>query len=63
MHARGLSAKQAARTIVLSAFAHWLDRERIVLAIDTIYKGLAGNTDAPDYLRLFGEMAEYAEEQ
>jgi len=62
MHARGLSVKQAARAIDLSAYAHWLDRERIVLAIDTVYKGLEGNTDAPDYLRLFGEMAEYAEE-
>jgi glyoxylase-like metal-dependent hydrolase (beta-lactamase superfamily II) len=62
MHARGLSVKRAARTIDLSAYAHWLDRERIVLAIDTIYKGLEGNTDAPDYLRLFGDMAEYAAE-
>ena len=59
---RGLGVKQAARTIDLSAYAHWLDRERIVLAIDTIYNGLEGNTDAPDYLRLFGEMAEYVEE-
>jgi cyclase len=62
MHARGLSVKQSARMIDLSAYAHWLDRERIVLAIDTIYKGLEGNADPPDYLRLFGEMAEYAEE-
>ena len=62
MHSRGLSVKQAARTIDLSAYAHWLDRERIVLAIDTIYNGLEGNTDAPDYLRLFGEMAEDVEE-
>jgi cyclase len=62
MRARGLSVKQAARTIDLSAYAHWLDPERIVLAIDTVYKGLDGKTDAPDYLTLFGEMAEYAEE-
>jgi cyclase len=62
MHARGLSVKQAAHAIDLSVYAHWLDRERIVLAIDTVYKGLEGNTDAPDYLRLFGDMAEYAEE-
>ncbi|MFN8204444.1 MAG: MBL fold metallo-hydrolase [Solirubrobacteraceae bacterium] len=62
MHERGLSVAQAARRIDLSAYAHWLDRERIVLAIDTIYMGLEGKADAPDYLRLFGEMARYLEE-
>lgn len=62
MHEHGLSVEQAARRIDLSAYAHWLDRERIVLAIDTIYMGLEGKTDAPDYLRLFGEMAQYLEE-
>jgi len=63
LHARGLSARQAAREIDLSAYADWMDRERIVLAMDTIFKGLEGNTEAPDYLRLFGDMAEYAEEE
>jgi hypothetical protein len=61
MHSRDLSVKQAVGKIDLSAYAHWLDPERIVLAIDTIYKGLEGDTSAPDYLRVFGEMAEYIE--
>jgi glyoxylase-like metal-dependent hydrolase (beta-lactamase superfamily II) len=63
MHSRGLSVKQAVSKIDLSAYSDWLDRERIVLAIDTIYQGLEGNTDAPDYLRVFGEMEEYLESE
>jgi cyclase len=63
MHSRGLSVKQAVAKIDLSAYEHWLDPERIVLAIDTIYKGLEGDTGAPDYLRVFGEMGEYMEEE
>ena len=59
MHGRGLDVLQAARAIDLSAYEHWVDRERIVLAVDTIYNELEGKTGAPDYVRLFGQMEEF----
>jgi cyclase len=60
LHAKGVGVTEAARAIDLSAYDHWIDEERVVLCVDTIYKGLEGDTSAPDYARLFGEMERFS---
>jgi cyclase len=58
MFEAGLSIDEASRAIDLSAYADWGDAERIVIAIDTTYRELAGDTSPRDKLKLFGDMGE-----
>jgi cyclase len=61
MYNRGLSVMEAARAIDLSAYADWTDAERIVVAIDTAYRELAGNTEPRNRVPLFSQMGELDE--
>jgi glyoxylase-like metal-dependent hydrolase (beta-lactamase superfamily II) len=57
----GMSAEQAARDIALGEYRHWLDRERIAVNVDTLYREFAGGSARPpDPVRLFNLMAELA---
>ena len=56
----GLSAEQAARDIALGEYRHWLDRERIAVNVDTLYREFSGGAPNPDPASLFRLMAELA---
>jgi cyclase len=58
--AAGLSADEAARDIALDGFEHWLDRERVAVNVDTIYRELSGDRTKPDPLALLARMARHA---
>jgi glyoxylase-like metal-dependent hydrolase (beta-lactamase superfamily II) len=53
----GMAAEEAATDIALGEFRHWLDPERIVVNVDTLYRGYRGDGSQPDLMRLFGLMA------
>ncbi len=59
-HDAGLSVAEAARDIALGEYRHWLDSERIVVNVDTLYREFSGSTGAPDTLELFTLMAAIA---
>ena len=54
----GLCAADAARDIGLGRYASWKDAERIAVNVDTLYRQYAGDTSAPDVMRLFGLMGQ-----
>ncbi len=58
-HGEGLTPLQAARQIALDRWAHWGERERLVVNIATIYGELSGD-GPPDALVAFQQMAEFA---
>lgn len=60
---KGLTVAQAARTIDLSRYANWQDSVRIVIAVDTVYRELAGDGREPDGLGLLAEMGRLLVEQ
>jgi cyclase len=60
MYEEGLSVEEAARAIDLSPYAEWDDAERIIVAIDTMYRDLAGDTSPRTRLPMFDGMAKLA---
>jgi cyclase len=56
-HDAGVPASVAARRIDMSGYDHWIDGERIVVNVATIYRHLDGDTTPPDRLQNFTEMA------
>jgi hypothetical protein len=58
----GMPADQAARDIALGAFSTWGERERIAVNVDTLYREFRGDDGAADALRLFGVMADLADD-
>jgi len=56
----GLSADEAARDIALDGFSDWLDRERVAVNVDTIYRELSGDRSKRDPLALLARMARFA---
>lgn len=54
----GLSVRDAAHDIALGDFSSWLDSERIVVNVDTLYREYRGDPTPPDAMELFGYMAE-----
>jgi glyoxylase-like metal-dependent hydrolase (beta-lactamase superfamily II) len=56
----GLSAADAARDIALGDYSSWIDSERIVVNVHTLYREFSGLDDNPNTLELFGLMAELA---
>ncbi len=54
----GLSVRDAAHDIALGDFSAWLDAERIVVNVDTLYREYRGDPTPPDFMELFGYMAE-----
>ena len=56
-HAAGMSASEAAADIALDEFGSWIDRERIAINVDTIYRGLEPSRSPTDVMTLFTMMA------
>ena len=54
----GMSAADAARDIELGSYREWLDWERIVINVDTIYGQLDPDHQSPGIVALFAQMAE-----
>jgi glyoxylase-like metal-dependent hydrolase (beta-lactamase superfamily II) len=54
----GMPVEQAALDIALGEYRHWLDPERIVVNVDTLYRGYRADRRQPDVTRLFGLMAQ-----
>lgn len=57
-HQAGMRASEAARDIELGPYADWLDWERIVINVDSIYRELDPAHPRPDVMDLFRQMAE-----
>jgi hypothetical protein len=56
----GVSYVEAARRINLDRFADWLDPERIVINVASLYRQFAGpQAAAADRVALFAEMKRY----
>jgi glyoxylase-like metal-dependent hydrolase (beta-lactamase superfamily II) len=55
----GMSATEAARDIDLGAFAGWVDSERIVVTVDSIYRELDPSRERSSVLTLVEAMASY----
>jgi cyclase len=53
----GMSARDAAREIARDGFSDWLDRERVAVNVDTIYRDLSGDRSKRDPLALLALMA------
>jgi glyoxylase-like metal-dependent hydrolase (beta-lactamase superfamily II) len=56
----GLSAPDAARDIALGDYSSWLDAERIVVNVHTLYREFSGSHEAPNIVEIFGLMGELA---
>lgn len=59
-HDAGLSARETAWDIPLGAYADWLDAERIVVNVATLYREFGSSADPPSVIELFAGMGEYA---
>lgn len=58
-HAEGRSRWEAALAIDLSEYEGWTDEERIVLAMDTVYRELDGELGPRNQLAMWEEMGRY----
>jgi glyoxylase-like metal-dependent hydrolase (beta-lactamase superfamily II) len=56
----GMPAAEAARDIALDDYSSWLDAERIVVNVHTLYRGFGDSTPPPNTVELFTLMAELA---
>jgi glyoxylase-like metal-dependent hydrolase (beta-lactamase superfamily II) len=56
----GMSPSDAARDISLGDYSAWLDAERIVVNVHTLYREFGDSRPAPSIVELFGLMAELA---
>jgi glyoxylase-like metal-dependent hydrolase (beta-lactamase superfamily II) len=59
-HAAGMSPLEAARSIEADRWLQWGSRERIVVSIANIYAELDGDSEPPNPLIAFEQMAELA---
>jgi cyclase len=62
----GLSATEAAWDIRLDGWSHWLDAERIVVNVHSLYRefrGEAADDSDTNVLELFGLMRKYKQER
>jgi len=53
----GLGAEEAAWDIALAEFSHWIDRERVYVNVQTLYREFRGDDGPLDVLALFAGMA------
>ncbi len=60
LHGLGRTVAQAAREIDLAPYASWTDAERIIVAMDTMYRELNGDDSPRDRIGLFAGMGELA---
>jgi len=56
----GLTVEQAARDIALGEYRNWLDRERIAVNVDSLYREFSGSAAPSNPASLFSLMAELA---
>lgn len=59
----GMEYEEAARDIVLDAFSHWTDPERIVVNVYACYREFRSEGDRLQVPALFGSMARYHNER
>ena len=59
-YAAGMPAAEAARDIALDDYSSWLDGERIVVNVHTLYREFGDPSPPPNIVELFGLMAELA---
>ncbi len=59
-HAAGMDVQEAIRDIALGEFAGWIDRERLAVNVDSVYRELDPGRDRTDVVTLFGMMASLA---
>ncbi len=59
-HHAGMSVNDAAADISLGEFADWIDRERVAVNVDTIYRELDPAKSPTDVATLFTMMAKLA---
>lgn len=63
----GLSAEEAAWDIKMDGWSHWLDGERIVVNVASLYREFHGKAygerDEGEVMRLFGQMRQYKQER
>jgi glyoxylase-like metal-dependent hydrolase (beta-lactamase superfamily II) len=58
----GMDALEAARDIALDDYSSWLDAERIVVNVTTLYREFSGNPEPAEIAELFAEMSKLAKE-
>ena len=54
----GMDVASAAQDIALGEYRHWLDAERVVVNVHTLYREYQGDSSAADIMELFGLMAQ-----
>ncbi|HEX4903577.1 MAG TPA: MBL fold metallo-hydrolase [Acidimicrobiales bacterium] len=59
-HAAGMALDEAVHDIALGEFAGWVDRERIAVNVDSVYRELEPGRPSTDVTTLFGLMADLA---
>ena len=59
-HADGMPLEEAIRDIALGEFAGWIDRERLAVNVDSVYRELDPERGRTDVVTLFGMMASLA---
>jgi len=55
----GLDWVAAAAEIVADFFPHWIDRERVFINVNSLYREFAGETRPPAAMKIFAEMAKW----
>lgn len=53
----GLDWVAASREIVADFFPHWIDRERVFINVNSLYREFAGETRPPSVMKVFDAMA------
>jgi cyclase len=55
-----MDVQEAIRDIALGEFAGWIDRERLAVNVDSVYRELEPERGRTDVVTLFGMMASLA---
>jgi glyoxylase-like metal-dependent hydrolase (beta-lactamase superfamily II) len=58
----GMDAFEAARDIALDDYSSWLDAERIIVNVTTLYREFSGDPEPAEIAELFAEMSKLAKE-
>jgi glyoxylase-like metal-dependent hydrolase (beta-lactamase superfamily II) len=59
----GMSEREAVRDIPLAGFGGWLDPERIVVNVNSLYREFRGDATPPDIFGLCGQMLHWRNER
>ena len=58
-HDAGLDWIAASREIITDFFPHWIDRERVFINVNSLYREFAAETRPASVVEIFGQMAEW----